>query len=109
LLRAAEPGALSVDATLLGARGWEGLAVAAESGIRLHLGLVPTDGSRTRAQDLADALVEPWHRVGMPLSALADVVVTPTCGLAGASPERARSILRAAVETAAEINERAAG
>jgi methionine synthase II (cobalamin-independent) len=109
LLRAAEPGALSVDATLLGARGWEGLAVAVESGIRLHPGLVPTDGSRTRAQDLADALVEPWHRVGMPLSALADVVVTPTCGLAGASPQGARSILRAAVETAVEISERAAG
>jgi methionine synthase II (cobalamin-independent) len=109
LLRSAAPGALSVDATLPGPRGWEGLAVAAESGIRLHLGLVPTDGSRTRAQDLADALVEPWHRVGMPLSALADVVVTPTCGLAGASPQGARSILRAAVETAVEISERAAG
>jgi methionine synthase II (cobalamin-independent) len=109
LLRAAEPGALSVDATLLGARGWEGLAVAAESGIRLHLGLVPTDGSRTRARDLADALVDPWRGVGMPLGGLADVVVTPTCGLAGASPHGARSILRAAVETAVEISERAAG
>jgi methionine synthase II (cobalamin-independent) len=109
LLRSAEPGALSVDATLLGPRGWEGLAVAAESGIRLYPGLVPTDGSRTRAQDLADALANPWRGVGMPLSGLSDVVVTPTCGLAGATPQGARAILRAAVETAAEVSERAAG
>ncbi|MDN5796027.1 MAG: methionine synthase [Intrasporangium sp.] len=109
LLRSAEPSALSVDCTLLGPRGWEGLAVAAESGIRLHAGVVPTDGSRTRAADLADALVDPWRRVGMPLSSLADVVVTPTCGLGGRPPEKARAVQRAAVETASELAERAAG
>ncbi len=109
LLRSAEPSALSVDVTLLGPRGWEGLAVAAESGIRLHCGAVPTDGSRTRAQDVADTLVDPWRRVGMPLSSLADVVVTPTCGLGGQQPDTARAVQRAAVETASELAERAEG
>jgi methionine synthase II (cobalamin-independent) len=109
LLRSAEPSGLSVDVTLLGPRGWEGLAVAAESGIRLLLGAVPTDGSRSRAQDVADAIVDPWRGVGMPLGSLADVVVTPACGLAGQSPQTARTVQRAAVETAAELAERAAG
>lgn len=108
LLRAAAPSALSVDVTLLGPRGWEGVAVAAESGIRLHAGAVPTDGSRTRAQEVADAIVEPWSGVGMPLSSLADVVVTPACGLAGRTPETARGVQRAAVEAAAELAERSA-
>jgi methionine synthase II (cobalamin-independent) len=108
LLRSAEPGGLSVDVTLLGPRGWEGLAVAAESGIRLVAGAVPTDGSVTRAQDVADALVDPWRGVGMPLSSLADVVVTPTCGLAGLSPQTARTVQRVAVEAAAELAERSA-
>jgi methionine synthase II (cobalamin-independent) len=92
--------------TLLGPRGWEGLAVAAESGIRLVAGAVPTDGSVTRAQDVADVLVDPWRGVGMPLSSLADVVVTPTCGLAGRSPQTARTVQRVAVEAAAELAER---
>ena len=44
--------------------------------------LVPTDGSRTRPQDLADDLVEAWHRESACRSARSlDVVVTPACGL----------------------------
>lgn len=109
LLRAAEPTAVGIDVTLLGPGGWEGVAVTAESGIRLHAGAVPTDGSLTRARDVADALAEPWHAVGMPLSWLADVVVTPTCGLAGRKPDAARRVQRAAVDAAQELAERAAG
>lgn len=109
LLRSAGPSALGGDTTLLGPRGWEGLAVAAESGIRLHLGAVPSDGSRTRAREVADSVVDPWQGVGMPLSSLADVVVTPTCGLGGRSPDTARTVQRVAVEVANELAERAAG
>ncbi len=107
LLRAVAPTALSIDTTLLGPRAWEGVAVAVEGGIRLHAGAVPTDGSLTRAQDVADRFVDAWRRVGMPLSSLSDVVVTPTCGLAGADPALARTIQRTAVETARELTERA--
>ena len=109
LLRATEPTALSVDTSLLRPRAWEGLAVAVEDGIRLHAGMVPTDGGRTRPQDLSGALVEAWTRTGLPLRSLADVVVTPACGLAAASPDVARAVQRAAVETARELEERSAG
>ncbi|MDV3221652.1 methionine synthase [Intrasporangium sp.] len=108
LLRSVRPSALSLDTSVLGPRGWEGVAVAVEDGIRLHAGAVPTDGSQTRAVDVAESLAEPWQRVGMPLGALSEVVVTPACGLAGSSPEMARAIQRAAVDAAAELAERAA-
>ncbi|MGO4598114.1 methionine synthase [Terrabacter sp. 2RAF25] len=106
LLRAAGPSALSVDTSLLRPRGWEGVAVAVEDGIRLHAGAIPTDGSVTRPQALADRFVDAWRQIGMPLASLVDVVVTPACGLAGAAPDLARTIQRAAVETARELDER---
>ena len=106
LLRSAGPSALSVDTSLLRPRGWEGVAVAVEDGIRLHAGAIPTDGSLTRPQAVADRFVDAWRRIGMPPASLGDVVVTPACGLAGAAPELARTIQRAAVETARELDER---
>jgi methionine synthase II (cobalamin-independent) len=109
LLRAAGPTALSLDTSQLRPRAWEGIAVAVEDGMRLHAGLVPTDGSRLRAQELADALVEPWHRIGMPSARLLDVVVTPACGLGTRAPDLARAVQRAAVETARELEERSSG
>jgi methionine synthase II (cobalamin-independent) len=109
LLRSVGPTALSVDTSLLRPRGWEGVAVALEDGIRLYAGAVPTDGSLTRPQGVADRLVEAWRRIGMPLSGLADIVVTPACGLATARPDVARTIQRTAVDTAAELEERSAG
>jgi methionine synthase II (cobalamin-independent) len=108
LLRAAGPTALSLDTSLLRPRAWEGVAVAVEDGIRLHAGLVPTDGSRVRAQQLADDFLDPWRRVGMPSDRLLDVVVTPACGLGTRAPAVARAVQRAAVETARELEERSA-
>jgi methionine synthase II (cobalamin-independent) len=106
LLRSVGANALSLDVSLLGPRGWEGVAVAVEDGIRLHAGIVPTDGSTPRAQELADRVEDAWRRIGMPLGGLADIVVTPACGLAGLAPELARSVQRAAVDVAAELDER---
>ena len=70
--------------TSCGERGWEGVAVAVEDGLRFYAGAVPTDGSVTRGMEVADLVATAWQRVGMPLSSLSDVVVTPACGLAGA-------------------------
>jgi methionine synthase II (cobalamin-independent) len=107
LLRSVAPGAIALDTSLLTPRAWEGVAVAVEDGIRLHAGAVPTDGSVLRAVDVADRVFDAWRRVGMPLSSLSDITVTPACGLALASPDNARAILRTAVDTARELDERA--
>lgn len=108
LLRAARPSGLSVDVSLLRPRGWEGVAVAVEDGIRLFAGAVPTDGSLTRAVEVANRVTDAWRRVGMPLSSLSDVTLSPACGLATSRPDVARAIQHAAVDAAREIEERAA-
>ena len=71
----------------------------------LLFGLVPTGpavpgGSPTPDKDAAERLRELWHRLGQPAEQLADVVVTPTCGLAGASPDDARAALVRCTEVA---------
>jgi methionine synthase II (cobalamin-independent) len=109
LLRAAGAASLSLDTSLLGPRGWEGVAVAVEDGVRLHAGAVPTDGSRLRVAEVTDRVESAWRRVGLPVADLADVVVSPACGLAGAAPDLARRIQRAAVDASRELAERAAG
>lgn len=106
LLRAAGPGALSLDTTALRPRTWEGVAVAVEDGMHLHAGAVPTSGSVMRPQDAAASLVSSWRRIGMPIGALATIVVTPACGLAGSSPSGAAAIQQVAIDTAAELDER---
>ena len=108
LMRAAGATALSLDTSLLGPRGWEGVAVAVEDGVHLHAGAVPTDGSLTRPQPVADGIEHAWRRLGLPLGVLADVVVTPACGLAAVAPDVARRIQRTAVEVARELEERSA-
>ena len=98
---------LAVDTALLGPRGWEGVAVGVEEGMTLYAGSVPTDGTLTRSQAVADRLVERWRELGMPSSELANLVITPACGLAGLTPGRARDVSRVCIESARELAERA--
>ena len=72
-------------------RGWEGIAVAVEDGIRLHAGAVPTDGSVTGVRRGGPRLRRGNESVCR-WSSLSDVVVTPACGLAGAPPHVALAI-----------------
>lgn len=108
LLRDAGAGAVSLDLSLLRATSWESVAVAVESGVALWAGAVPTSGPLPSVTAAVDAVRGPWSRLGLPLADLADVVVTPTCGLAGASPAHARATLARAVEAATALAEAAA-
>lgn len=111
LLRRAGASAVSVDATLLTPRDDDALGEAVEAGTGLLLGVVPS-----RDADLSDlsATMAPvtslWRRLGLSAEVLAtSVVVTPTCGLAGASPAFARRALQACVEGARRLPELAPG
>ena len=99
LLRRAGAVGVSLDLTLSGPELDDPVGEAVEAGTVLFAGVVdPVAG------DLSDpaASVEPlrrlWRRLGLPWEALAGgeshVVVTPTCGLAGATPQRALAVLR---------------
>jgi methionine synthase II (cobalamin-independent) len=115
--------AVSFDLALLTAADHDRLAEIAEAGTGLLVGAVsatrdPELGSRNadnrpdgRARrnervrltptDTAKSIGELWHRMSQPPASCAEqVVVTPACGLAGASPDRARAVLRWCRETA---------
>ena len=100
-------GAASVDGALLSKRDDDDLGTAVEQGLRLLLGLVP--GTDTDLSDLTGRMriaTELWRRLGFPADRLPDVlVVTPSCGLAGASPSYARAALKACVELARRLGE----
>jgi methionine synthase II (cobalamin-independent) len=101
--------ALSLDTSLLGAQGWESVAAAVEDGVRLWAGALPTSGPLPSAADASAGLARAWQDLGLPLAGLADVVVTPACGLAGCPPAQARVLLRRVVETGRALAERSAG
>jgi hypothetical protein len=97
LLVAAGAAGLSLDATLLTPADDDALGEALESGVHLLLGTVPALGTEAdaaaRSDDARPARVL-GHRLGVPPEQLAArVTVTPTCGLAGASPGYARAAL----------------
>ncbi len=97
---------LSLDATLLTRAEDDPVAEAVEAGTALLLGLVPTSGplpdGPDAGRDVAAAARALWNRTGLESDRLGSVAVTPTCGLAGASPDFARAALqlgRAAART----------
>ncbi len=96
LLRGAGAVGLAVDLSLVGADGHEALAEALEAGETVALGVVPTQASSSAPS--VTALVEQVLRwldlVGLdPAEVGSHVVVSPTCGLAGADPAWARRAL----------------
>jgi len=107
LLRNTGVKAVSLDTGLLSPHGWESVAATVESGVELWAGVVPTDETRTKVTEVINPLVEAWRRVGLPLSDLEHVTLTPACGLAGLSPSGARSVQRLAVDAARALTETA--
>jgi methionine synthase II (cobalamin-independent) len=76
-----------------------------DAGTGLFAGVVAPTGTKAPSSErAADAVISLWRRLGFPLErAAAQVVVTPACGLAGATPEYARAALAACVEAARRL------
>ncbi|MEU6388989.1 methionine synthase [Streptomyces sp. NPDC046939] len=95
LLRRAGADAVSFDFSLLTERDDEVIGEAVEGGTQLFAGVVP--GVDGRLSDPAGSVMGVrtlWRRLGLNPGSLADAVtVTPSCGLAGASPAYARAAL----------------
>lgn len=103
LLVEAGAGALSLDAAMLDARDDDDLGAALEAGVGLLLGVVPsTDAALPPVRELVQLLAQLRDRVGLDP---ATVALTPTCGLAGASPVYARAALARCVHAAAAVAE----
>ena len=116
IIRAAGAGALSFDLSQLRRGEEDAVAEAAEAGLGLLTGVVPAipgpettqarpgpagptgtvapgDGS-AEARQAAERVIRLWQRLGLPLDTCPEqAVITPACGLAGASPDQARAAL----------------
>ena len=108
LVRAGAAG-LSLDLTVLAREVDDELGEAVDGGVRLLAGVVPSTADGARQVSDPAGTVEPvrrlWRRLGLPVESLRQVAVTPTCGLAGASPDHARAALRLAAESARQLAE----
>ncbi|MFE6163584.1 methionine synthase [Streptomyces sp. NPDC056486] len=95
LLRRAGADAISFDFSLLTERDDEAIGEAVEGGTKLFAGVV--SGVDSPLSDPAGSVMGVrtlWRRLGLNPGSLAEsVVVTPSCGLAGASPAYARAVL----------------
>lgn len=113
LLRAAGARAISLDLHAIDPRGAdEPLAEAIEAGVSLFAGLltglVPPAGGDAELSDVratVGSVRELWARLGLDREMLRAVVVTPGCGLAGASPGYARAALARCREAARALAE----
>jgi hypothetical protein len=115
IIRAAGAGALSFDLSQLRRGEQDAVAEAAEAGLGLLTGVVPAFGSvpepagpgpagptgtvapgdgSAEARQAAERVISLWRRLGLPLDTCPEqAVMTPACGLAGASPDQARAAL----------------
>ena len=113
IIRAAGASALSFDLSQLRRGEEDKVAEAAEAGLGLLTGVVPSvpapeegtgpvghggpagpgDGS-AEARQAAERVIRLWRRLGLPPETCPEqAVITPACGLAGASPAQARAAL----------------
>ena len=107
LLRGAGAAGLSVDHTQLSARDHDVLAEALDAGETVALGVVPSTDPATAPTDaqVTEAVLRWLEMLGLDPDAVGDrLVLTPACGLAGASrpwAQRSLSLLR---ESAAHLS-----
>jgi methionine synthase II (cobalamin-independent) len=98
--------AVSFDLSLLGGDDFDQLAAVAEAGAGLLAGIRGVWGDYPERRgltptDIARTVAEAWRKTALPAAECArQVVVTPACGLAAASPAQAREALRLCREAA---------
>jgi hypothetical protein len=109
LLRRAGATAISLDAGLVPKRDDDAIGEAIEAGVGLFLGVVPgVDRELPDLKATAEPVRELWRRLGFSPERLAEqVLLTPACGLAGASPGYVRTALARCREAARMLYEAA--
>jgi methionine synthase II (cobalamin-independent) len=107
LFRDAGAAAVSIDVLTL-RPDHDALGELVEAGLALWLGVVPSlgPGVTPTPRAVAEPVRRLWHELGFAPDLLPETVtITPTCGLAGASPGWARSAYRVLRQTARVLTE----
>jgi hypothetical protein len=110
IIRAAGAAGLAFDLSQLRRGEEDGVAEAAEAGLGLLIGAIPSAGAGHDepggARQTAERVIRLWRRLGLPLATCPEqAVVTPACGLAGATPPQARAALTRCREAAGLLAE----
>jgi methionine synthase II (cobalamin-independent) len=107
VVRDAGAAAVAIDLSLLA--DLDPLGEALEAGLGLFAGAAPTlppDGRGPAAKEIAERVRTLWRRLGFAATRLPQqVVVTPACGLAGASGPSVRTVLKACREAGRRLAE----
>lgn len=105
LFRGAGADAVSVDLGVLAASSYDDLATVLDEGGQAWLGVVPTTSEHAPTTNAAlDRTRRLLDMLGYDPEEVADrLVLTPACGLAGATPAYALAALRAVREAAVEL------
>jgi methionine synthase II (cobalamin-independent) len=117
LLRTAGAAGVSLDTSLVGTPQLDQLGELIDAGGRIFAGAVPPvasgsgptgtgSGSAAVATSVAASVSALWQRLGFAAELLPQrVVITPACGLAGASPDYARWALATCVDVARRLSD----
>ncbi|MEU8236674.1 methionine synthase [Actinoplanes missouriensis] len=105
VIRDTTAAAVALDLSLV--KDLDPLGEAIEAGLGVFAGAAPPTGTtRPDAKAIAERVSTLWRRLGFPAARLPEqVVITPACGLAGASPGYARAVLTAITEAGRRISE----
>jgi hypothetical protein len=108
VFRDSRAAAVALDLSLL--KDLDPLGEAIEAGLGLFAGAAPTrppsDGRALTGKQVAERVTKLWTRLGFPAARLPEqVIVTPACGLAGATEPYARAVLAACREAGQRLAE----
>ena len=105
LLTGAGAAGVSVDLDVLPLAAYDDLAGLLEQGRPVHLGVVPTTAPARALSDsvVTERLLRLLDMLGLDPEVAATLVVTPSCGLAGADPGWARRALSLCRTVAADL------
>jgi len=115
IIRGAGAGGVGCDLSQLGRAAEDELAEEVEAGLGIFAGVAPPAGAAPPpARELAGRVTALWQRLGWPVAregpaagrgVVDQVVLTPGCGLAGATAGYARAVLARCREAAALLPE----
>jgi len=105
VVRDAQAAAVALDLALI--KDLDPLGEAIEAGMGLFAGAAaPTGGQEPTSAQIAERVRTLWGRLGFPAARLPEqVVVTPACGLAGASQPYVRAVLKACRDAGRRLSE----
>lgn len=89
----------------LAERDWEPIAELIEDGREFWAGVRYLGTQPQRIREAADSLLRPWQSIGLPLSALGGVRLTPAAALSEGGTDSARRFLRQLHSTADALNQ----